>query len=507
LILASQQVASAAESPRGVAVLQSRWTWLGIGAVVGLFAFAIRLVPVLNGGGLRGFYNYDPAVYYAAAAGMANGLMPYRDFLLLHPPGVPLILLPFALIGRFSSDALGMEAARLAMMAMGSVTAVLITRILRQAGAIPALLGGLAYAVYWPAVYSERSTWLEGPGSFLTAVALWLLLAPPVWLKSHPRWTNGLAGAALTFACLTKMWLAVPLATVVLWIVLRRRWRDLGWFAVGGTLGGVLPLLPFIPAFPQLWNMVVTTQFGRQRGASDTLAMRLEGLSGLNHVWSGHLTLAALAAVVGLCGVAVLALTSSNGRMALLLTTTTALLLLTTPAWFRHYPALIAVPLMVCLGEGAAPVLKWLRLRWLQATASVLAAGILVFAGATLLGESVGTKFNGPQLARVTADYPGCVTTDDPNALIAADLIKSNLAQGCHFVIDLSGYRYYLGDRSTFVKNQAWQEFASSYLSDGSLNILLRGTTKHRLNPAFYEELRSWPVAAIVSGRKVRAQP
>ena len=43
----------------------------------------------------------------AAAAQFAEGIMPYRDFMFLHPPGVVLLLTPFALIGRFVGTAGG----------------------------------------------------------------------------------------------------------------------------------------------------------------------------------------------------------------------------------------------------------------------------------------------------------------------------------------------------------------------------------------------------------------
>lgn len=483
------------------------WAWAVMGGGVGLIAFVVRLVPVLTGGGLRGFYNYDPAVYYAAAVGMAHGLMPYRDFLLLHPPGIPIILLPFAGLGLFTTDAIGMAAARLAMMALGSLTAVIITRILRPVGFIPALIAGLAYAVYWPAVYSERSTWLEGPGSFLLAVALWLLLAPPTFLAVRPRVAASLAGAALGFACLTKMWLAVPLVVVFAWIAVRRKWRDLGWFTLGGAGIGALALVPFVTAFPTMLTMVVATQFGRKRGAGDTTFMRLEGLSGLNAVWHGHASVGALIVVAVAAAFALLAAFSRTGRLPLLVTVAALALLLTTPTWFRHYPELVAAPLMICLGEGVGVALSWVRQRWLRVTIGSVLAAALIAHGLALSTEHVGTRFNGAQLAQVARSHPGCVTTDDPNALIAADLLKQNLAQHCPYVIDLSGYRYYLGDRSSFVTNQAWQRFAADYLRAGSLNIMLRGTSKARLSPAFLDELRSWPVVATVSKRAVRAQP
>jgi hypothetical protein len=485
----------------------SRWTWLALAATVGAVAFVVRLFPVLRGGGLRGFYNYDPAVYYAAAVGMARGMLPYRDFLLLHPPGVPLLLLPFAALGQVTSDSTGMAAARLAMMAMGSVTAIIITRTLRSAGVVPALIGGLAYAVYWPAVYSERATWLEGPGSFLLAVALWLLIAPPRFLETRPRWTYALAGAALAFACLTKMWLAVPLLVLVVWVAAHRRWRDLGWLTVGGAVAGIVPLLPFVTALPQLWNMVVTTQFGRRRGTSDVTSMRLEGLSGLDQVWSGHIVTLAIVVVVVGGAVAALAVLVREGRLPLLVTVASLALLLTTPTWFRHYPTLVAPTLMMSIGFGSSVVGNWLRHRWLQIVAGVAAVAVLGWHAWVLGSDRVGTSFDGDQLARIAAVHPGCVTTDDPNALIAGDLFKANLARGCSFVIDLSGYRYYLGDRSTFTRNKAWQEFVATYLSDGSLNVMLRGTSADRIEPGFYSRLQSWPEVARINGRVVRAQP
>lgn len=485
----------------------SRLAWLAVGALVGVFAFAVRLIPVRNGGGIRGFYNYDPAVYYAASAGLAHGMMPYRDFLLLHPPGVPLLLLPFSLLGRLTSDSIGMAAARLAFMAGGALIAVIITRILRPAGIVPALIGGAAYAVYWPAVYSERATWLEGPGSLLTALALWFLAAPPRLLRERPGWAAGLAGAALGLSCLMKIWGVAPLAAVLLWLALRRQWRSTLLATAGAAVAGVVAMIPFLGVLPQMWNMVVTTQFGRSRGASDRTIARIQELAGLNHPWEGHpnwgvLALAAIIAVIALA-----AIRSKTGRLALLVTAVCLAVLLTTPTWFRHYPELVAAPLVLSVGEGVGVLLAALPKRWLRAVVSVFLTASIALAGYVLLGEEVGGTFNGAKLAALAKQHPGCVTTDDPNSLIAADLISSNLARGCPFVIDLSGYRYYLGDRSTFTRNQAWQEFVATYLSNGSLNVMLRGTSADRIEPGFYSQLQSWPEVARINGRVVRAQP
>jgi len=113
------------------------WLWaIALAAI----AFAFRLIPVLRGGGLFGFGNYDDGVYYAAATGLVHGRLPYLDFLLLHPPGMPLLLTPFALGAQLASDSYGFAAARLAWMLLGALNAVLIWRILRPIGLVAALL-------------------------------------------------------------------------------------------------------------------------------------------------------------------------------------------------------------------------------------------------------------------------------------------------------------------------------------------------------------------------------
>lgn len=479
-------------------------TWTAVGVGVGVIAFLVRLVPVVRGGGIKGFYNYDPAVYYAAAAGMAHGLLPYRDFLLLHAPGVPVALLPFALIGRLTSDSTGMALARLAIMVMGAVSAILVTRILKPAGITAAVVGGLVYAVYWPAVYVERAAWLEGYGSFLTAVAMLLVLGVPRFRERHPRWAMALAGVSLSLACAVKVWAVVPLLTVIGWALVRRKWRDAAYLTGGAAAAGVAMLLPFVGTLPQMWQMVVSAQLGRQRGAADTWLMRVEGLSGLNIVWNGQLHLSAGLTALALVAISLLSVRTNVGRLALLLLATGTVLLLTGPTWFRHYPALIAAPLAVTFGIGTAQVIAWLRPRWLKVVAVALATGTLVTIGAMLSIDKVGTRFPGRQLARIVEAVPGCLTTDDPNAMIVSDLLDANLTQGCRFVVDLSGYRYVVGDRATFTKNAAWQQFVREYLGSGSAVILLRGTTKARMDAETRDLLNSWPVVDEVKGHAVR---
>ena len=57
------------------------------------FAFS-AWPPLALGSGLFGIGGYDDGVYFGSALGLVNGLMLYRDFVMLHPPGVTLALAP-----------------------------------------------------------------------------------------------------------------------------------------------------------------------------------------------------------------------------------------------------------------------------------------------------------------------------------------------------------------------------------------------------------------------------
>jgi alpha-1,2-mannosyltransferase len=139
----------------------ARLPGVALAVLIAAVAYVARLVPVVRGGSLRGMNSYDGAVYYAAAAGLAHGL-------LLHPPGIVVALVPFAVPGRIIGDPFGMEAATLAWFGIGALNAVLVSRILRPLGVAAALVGGLVYAVFYPAVFIEHSTLLESPAATVT---------------------------------------------------------------------------------------------------------------------------------------------------------------------------------------------------------------------------------------------------------------------------------------------------------------------------------------------------
>ena len=66
---------------------------------------ARRAVAARNN--FTGVLEYDDGVYYGAAKFLLHGLMPYRDFTIVHPPAICVLLLPFAAIGNWLGDPRG----------------------------------------------------------------------------------------------------------------------------------------------------------------------------------------------------------------------------------------------------------------------------------------------------------------------------------------------------------------------------------------------------------------
>ena len=128
--------------------------------------------PLLRGGGLHAMGNYDDGVHYAAAMGLVHGLLPYRDFLLLHPPGVALLLAPFAWLAELIGEPDAMLVARLCWMALGGLNALLCGLVLLPLGRLAAVVTGLMYAVYFGAAYVEHTVLLEPPATTVLLLAL-----------------------------------------------------------------------------------------------------------------------------------------------------------------------------------------------------------------------------------------------------------------------------------------------------------------------------------------------
>ncbi|MBA8795777.1 hypothetical protein FHX74_003418 [Friedmanniella endophytica] len=489
---------------------------LGPAVLVAAVALVCRLVPLLRGGGLFGLGSYDDGVHMAAALAWVHGATPYRDFLFLQPPGVLVALAPFATLGALTHEGLGFAAARLAWVAMGAANAVLVTRIARPLGAWPALLGGLFYAVWWPAVYVERTTMLEGLGNVTLLLALLALARADRVSSGHRSWSGWplLAGLALGFGAGVKIWGVLAALLVAVWQLAPERRRRLPGLLAGFTAAGALVYLPFFVAAPRaMWHQVVTVQLGRS-GEPSTVWHRLTLIGGLEPWRPAHPVLA------GVVLLAVVALTLAAGvptaRLPVLLALAYGLLLFAlTPNLFRQYPAVLAGPAALVVAAAAARLLGLRcrvprRGRGPRAAAGVLLVVAVLALGLPGLGQRLGTRFPAAALAPVVRTLPGCLTSDEPTVLIELDQVGRTVERGCRVVVDYGGYAYdpppalTVGPHGPRTPRQlrrirdtaGWQADLRAYLATGSGAFHVRNRGSGPAAARSWAVWTSWPVLA-----------
>ncbi len=472
-----------------------RWTGLYLG--VGLVALASRAY-LLRFAQLNGEGTYDDGVHFAGALALVLGKLPYQDFLFLHPPMILLALSPFAGLAQVTSDGFGFAAARVAWMLLGAFNATAVARLLRPLGLLSALVGGLAYSLYFPAVYAESTTMLEGLANAFLLAALLLLASGQS--RSRLVW----AGILLGFVPAVKIWGVVLIAAVLVWVWAVRGFRSFRTVLLASLASCAAVILPFFLASPtRMWDMVVAAQLGRPYMTTATTEDRLWAMLGLyGSPASSQLTYA----FAGLALVVAVVTLWRNRTFALAwlgvgLFVPAAGMLLVTPSFFQHYPAVIAVPFALMLGSVVTMAPRpGHPLRWLGAIAMLPA--ILAWGAAQDLHDAqsyTGRDIRFTSLRGPVTSAQGCVTSDDPAPLIELNVFSRNIKRGCPIWIDLTGHSYVDTGSSGKVartKNQAFQQQVLDYLSSGDVAIIGRNETLHYLDAANRRTVDSWPVLA-----------
>lgn len=483
-------------------------------AGVGVLALAVRLSLVLaSPGGLTGNLSDDAAAYYAGADAIVHGRLPYRDFVLLHPPLLDLFLTPFAAIGALTSDHAGFVAATLATEAIGALNAGLIVLVGHRLGLgrWPVRLAGTFYAVWFSAVVADMGVRLE------TVANLLFLLGLLALTKSGRRYVV-LAGAALGGAATVKIWGAVPALVAVGWyVVVRRRPAHAGWLAAGIAGATLLVCGPFFLASPRsMWRMVIIDQLTRRVDERP----RLPQLTAMADVFP-DLDGAALTAMLTVVSAAVvvvlaLALRVPSVRLVTVIAIIELALLLLSPSYFPYYGAFAAPAVAISLGAAAGPSAARSSPRLAQlvgpglATVVVAAAGIvLAFAIASVPQDVATRKFPRAAVARALAGTH-CPMPDGPMVLIQTDQLTRTLADGCPNWIDVSGRVYDIdkapqGADYPRSLNAKWQRDLRRYLLSGDRVILFRPGIG--IGPTLRREIEQLPLLVDADGVTVYAVP
>ena len=408
--------------------------------LVAAVAAAVRLGPAVLLGELDKAVGYDEAVYFWATQLVQAGVWPYADFQFVHPPGIIVVLTPFAWLAGLTSDPVAVASARVFFAAAGAGSAALVVWLLREYGRWPAAAGGLLYAVWSAAALGESAVVMMEPW-----VSLGLLVALAA-LDSGRRTAPLVAGLALGTAIAVKLWVAVPIVVLCLLVVTGWRWRGLALYALGGFSAFAAIVLPFALRDPGgFWANVVGFQSGRPRDVG--LAERVASFGG--HLVPVDLVPAAAWLGLGLAGATLVAapLATSLRRqippgqwsmpvwwslLALLQFATLAVV----PSFYDNYTSFSAPALCLLAGYGLSRLLSVFSGRAVGAALTLVAVSLTVLSLGSVRAITVMKEKARPaELGALVAGYD-CVWAADPSALIEAGVSGAQAERRCPMFVD-----------------------------------------------------------------------
>ncbi|MGA7835345.1 MAG: hypothetical protein WCA31_09095 [Acidimicrobiales bacterium] len=235
---------------------------------------------------------YDTGVYMAATIHLVSGILPYRDFVFVQPPGVLLILSPIGLISRVFGAHDGLIAGRILTGVVTALNASLLAWLVRGRGRCAMLIAGGGLALIPVSLFVSSEVKLE------PYCAFFVLLGALVAFSGHTRTTPSsrrtliIAGVLFGLAALMKLWAIFPFVALIIALIpqLRRR-VAIPLISAGSTF--LMVSLPFFLSAPRnfiaevivdqlerkgtlvnslgdLWRLVYMTGFGSTNLHPDT---------------------------------------------------------------------------------------------------------------------------------------------------------------------------------------------------------------------------------------------
>ncbi len=436
-----------------------------------VLGLAVRLYQLARPGFLTGVSEYDDGVYFGAAVRLVSGFLPYRDFAMVHPPGIILLMTPLAWLAKAAGTDTGLALARVATALAATASITLAGLLVRHRGVLAVTLACGFLAVYPPGINASHTLLLEP-----WVVLLCLIAALAVFDGDGIRPRTGplvWGGVALGFATAIKLWAALPAAVLLLlcWRAPRRG----RWGYLLGLLGGFcVPVLPFAVVAPHaLYHDVIVAQLSRvdQVGVPEWVRLRsLDGLGDFHSVGPAVAFVAAMliAAVIGLCSIGA-ALIRRRGPAPLeafaLLSALLALALFLWPAdYYPHYGWFFAPFLGLALALSTTSLLEaWgTRSAGSQPVGGALPAilagliAVAVLAMAAVDFDRLSSAVMPDRGARAQHIIPhgACVFADLPALALVSDRFTSTVP-GCSPMVDPIGTDYVLSSGHNGVSGAA----------------------------------------------------
>jgi len=422
-----------------------------------LIGLVIRLATLIAAGHLTGSWEYDDAVYFGSAIRLVHGAIPYRDFVLIQPPGVPLLLAPIALLSYPLGTHDALEIARLAVLVVSFANVLLLGRLLRHRSPLVIAVACLGLALYPDAILASSALLLEPFLNLFCLIGLVLIFERDRLsdLQSRVFWS----GVAFGMAGTMKSWAILPVAILFLMLIGRRPLRAVS-FVLGNAAGLLVLCLPFLLMAPVAFiHQVAVDQLSRTGQAGLPLIDRLEFMTS---VWpglgvpGGHLykllAVGSALAIVIVVGAAFLwrwnaaPQATQSARLPRLRPSTLEAFAIVSvlvigvalswpPDFFYHYAAFLAPFLALLLGLSVSRLAFFWPKQVMALTAIVcLLAGLHALAIPVLLQRAADPS------SAIAAVIPAgsCVVTDDSEFTLNANRFVSS-SPSCPAMVDALG--------------------------------------------------------------------
>jgi alpha-1,2-mannosyltransferase len=423
-----------------------------------VLALGLRCYQLAQPGHLLAVGDYDDGADFGSAIQLLHGVLPYRDFIIVQPPGITLLMTPAAALSWLTGTAGSIAAGRILTVAASAAAVVLGGLLVRHRGLAAVTVTCGVIAIYPGSVQAAHTVLLE---PWLTAFCL----AGAVAVFDGDRLASGRrlawGGVAFGIAGAVKVWAIIPVLVIAAACLPRP--RQAARFAAGVAAGFLIPVLPFAALAPRrFFDSVIVAQLARA-GARTPLSFRLQYLTGLAGWQPPHILLWIAAGVIAaaVAGTAAAA-TAATGRLpaplewfAIVTTVAVVAAFLIPDDFYYHYTAFLAPFLAMAFALPAARLIG--SLHWpapparLQRLAAAIAGLVILLLPLALPGaEDSPTPTYAQALPAIERAIPpgACVVSDQVSVLISADRFVA-AAPGCPVIVDATGTSFALaGGRS-----------------------------------------------------------
>jgi hypothetical protein len=426
-------------------------------------AVVVRLFTLTRHGYLTGITEYDDGVYLGAALRMTEGAMPYKDFALVQPPGILLLMTPVALIAKVTTTVKALALARLLTALASAACVPLAGNLVRYRGTVVTLVTCGVLAVYPDDIATAHTLMLE-PWMNLFC----LLAINAAFRRGHLARPGRLvwAGLALGLAVAIKFWAIAPAAVlliVCLTVRTDRVKRVRAYLAALAAAFGA-SVVVFFAAAPATFIRATITDQAARLGSGVPISVRLANLTGVIDIMNtkGKISLNAgaqsmfaggavpnvsessqlgwlpVVATIALVAVIAVGYTWQSRRLthlewlALGTTIVACAAVIGYSTFFYHYADFPAPWLALTLG-GAAGVLAG---RPALRTFVIRAVAVAVICVAALqIREEFPLQQPSGQAMAHNIPRGACVVTDEASLTISADRF-ANLPASCPDIVD-----------------------------------------------------------------------